>query len=117
MTKKMIYSIVEIVLFIISIILICLSKVEALLLVVGFGFLSLSLILLTIYVIKEYIDTSRRLKNAEVEFIMNSNNGNLNDDEIIDYRNKNKQHNDKTFFVLFSVIATIISLYMFITLL
>ena len=117
MTKKQIFSIVNLSLFIISILFISLSKVEAVLLVIGFGLLSVSLILLTILVIKSYIETSKTMKNAELEFLMNSSNDNLTDEEIIEYNKKNKQHNDKTFYVVFCVIATLVCLYMFIMLL
>lgn len=117
MTKKMINNIIFISLLIISLLFISLSKVCAVLLIVGFGFLTVTLGYLTVLLFISYNKVKQEYKQSEIEIILNSSDNEINDEEIIQHRRRNKQHNDKIFYLLLSVMATILCIYMFIKLL
>lgn len=113
MKKITIYIIIELTLLFLAILFIALSKVEAILLIAGMGFASLFFAVLCVLSIISYIKTNRDNRNIEIAELLQE----TEFDEVVVNNKKTKTHNDKIYLVIFSIVATIVCVYMFIYLL
>ena len=117
MNKKFVLTISLCSLFVISVVLMALSKVAPVLLVVALALMLVFLLALTYLTIQSYLKTNKETKNKELEKIMESQQDSLFDDvQINETKRRPERNNSKVAYIAILVIAVIVCAYMFIRL-
>ncbi len=113
MKKQTIYIIIELTLLVLAILFMALSKVAPVLLIIGLGMATIFFIGLSILAVLSYRRANREHRNELAASMLQE----TQFDDVEIENKKTKYHNDRLSLVIFSIVATIVCLYMFIYLL